>query len=444
MAEDQNREDLLKSQLANLLTTGKMPNELAESNFFGAKANALNTPEFLNDYLAGQRGQQQSLAATGKFDTEVLPNKIAFTNREYGNKILNFDVQDPILRQVARELEQVPEQPGIGFNMQPKPTKVTEPKATPSALFATMQQLESNGRRYGKDGKLLTSPKGAQGENQVMPATQRAPGYGVTPARDDSPDEIARVGKDYLAAMYQRYGNEELALAAYNGGPAMLDKVLKQAQATGQDWRTLLPDETRNYIAKSGYSNQQMPLFANMAKPTDETPFTNLMNTGNRSARMAGILAAADPKNIAAMAGKEEANQGKIANLEGKYQAATDRNETAIKIAQIAGAHKETIEAGKLIAKAQAALDRSYTKEGEQEIIEAVFNRTGKQPTKTEVQRYLESNRKAIQAEMDGLIATRDYYRKLISPDYKPPEIAKAETPQAGSTIKYDSKGNRI
>jgi hypothetical protein len=64
-----------------------------------------------------------------------------------------------------------------------------------SRLTAAVRQEESGGKRYGPDGKLLTSPKGAQGEMQVMPGTQRDPGYGVVPAKDGSPEEIARVGR---------------------------------------------------------------------------------------------------------------------------------------------------------------------------------------------------------------------------------------------------------
>ena len=103
---------------------------------------------------------------------------------------------------------------------------------------------ESGGRRYDRSGNLLTSPKGAQGEMQVMPGTQRDPGFGVEPARDSSPDEIARVGRDYLKALRSRYGDDKLAAIAYNMGPGATDKWL----AAGAD-PSRLPAETRNYVA---------------------------------------------------------------------------------------------------------------------------------------------------------------------------------------------------
>lgn len=107
--------------------------------------------------------------------------------------------------------------------------------------------LESAGKRFGKDGKLLTSPKGAQGEMQVMPATVTDPGFGVKPAVDNSADEIARVGRDYIAAMQNRYGDPDKALAAYNAGPGAVDKAIA---AHGADWLAHLPDETQKYVAK--------------------------------------------------------------------------------------------------------------------------------------------------------------------------------------------------
>jgi soluble lytic murein transglycosylase len=36
---------------------------------------------------------------------------------------------------------------------------------------------------------------------QLMPGTAADPGFGVAPAKDGSPQENVRVGKDYLGAM---------------------------------------------------------------------------------------------------------------------------------------------------------------------------------------------------------------------------------------------------
>jgi hypothetical protein len=110
-------------------------------------------------------------------------------------------------------------------------------------LRAAIMQRESGGRRYGKDGNLLTSSKGAQGEMQVMPGTARDPGFGVKAARSDSPDELRRVGDEYASMLLNRYQDPKLAMIAYNMGPGATDKWL----ASGADVKKL-PKETQSYI----------------------------------------------------------------------------------------------------------------------------------------------------------------------------------------------------
>jgi hypothetical protein len=85
-------------------------------------------------------------------------------------------------------------------------------------------------------------------EMQVMDATNGDPGYGVTPARDDSPEERARVGRDYLAAMTEKYqGDTDKIMAAYNAGPGAVDAQVKER---GAAWLDGMPKETRDYVAK--------------------------------------------------------------------------------------------------------------------------------------------------------------------------------------------------
>jgi hypothetical protein len=112
-------------------------------------------------------------------------------------------------------------------------------------LVAAVKQAESRGKRYADNGKLTTSSKGALGEMQVMPKTIRDPGFGVIPAKDASPDEIARVGKDYLQAMTKKYGDTEKALIAYNMGPGATDKWIAAGGKTEK-----LPEETKTYVER--------------------------------------------------------------------------------------------------------------------------------------------------------------------------------------------------
>lgn len=116
-------------------------------------------------------------------------------------------------------------------------------------LDEIVKHIESGGRRYAADGELLTSPKGAQGEMQVMPATARDPGFGIKPAADDSPEELARVGREYRRAMLERYkGDTDKMFAAYNAGPGAVDAAVK---AHGDGWLAHMPDETRGYVGKA-------------------------------------------------------------------------------------------------------------------------------------------------------------------------------------------------
>jgi soluble lytic murein transglycosylase-like protein len=111
-------------------------------------------------------------------------------------------------------------------------------------LHNAVKQAESRGQRYDEKGNLLTSPKGAQGEMQVMPKTSMDPGFGVAPAKGGTPDEIARVGRDYLKAMVDKYGDTQKALIAYNWGPGNTDKWL----ASGANPK-VLPAETQKYVS---------------------------------------------------------------------------------------------------------------------------------------------------------------------------------------------------
>jgi len=116
-----------------------------------------------------------------------------------------------------------------------------------------------------KKVSVLTSPKGAQGEMQVMPKTQRDPGFGVTPAKNKSGEEIARVGTDHLAAMEKKYGDRTLAAIAYNMGPGATDKWI----AAGSDF-TKLPAETQGYVQKvMGTSSVPATTQTKATPPTD-------------------------------------------------------------------------------------------------------------------------------------------------------------------------------
>lgn len=133
-------------------------------------------------------------------------------------------------------------------------------------LFNITAQTESGNRDYA-NGRPVRSPKGALYAMQVMPGTNRDPGFGVRAARDNSPEESNRVGRDYLVAMKDRYGGDMAkAWAAYNWGPGNLDRAIA---ANGENWMQAAPEETRAYVEKNmaALGNQGAPQSPQQAEP---------------------------------------------------------------------------------------------------------------------------------------------------------------------------------
>jgi hypothetical protein len=106
----------------------------------------------------------------------------------------------------------------------------------PPSFYDAIIKVESGG------DPNAVSKKGALGRMQVMPATARNPGYGVKPAKNSSSGELERVGKDYYDAMYKKFGDHRLALAAYNAGPTAVERADRNISK--------LPEETRKYVPK--------------------------------------------------------------------------------------------------------------------------------------------------------------------------------------------------
>lgn len=90
------------------------------------------------------------------------------------------------------------------------------------------------------------SHAGAMGLMQLMPGT--AKGLGVKDPYD--PTQNVNGGTSYIAQMLKKYGNTELALAAYNWGPGNMDKAIKKYGADWSKIRANAPKETQNYVSK--------------------------------------------------------------------------------------------------------------------------------------------------------------------------------------------------
>jgi len=106
-----------------------------------------------------------------------------------------------------------------------------------SPLTAAQIKFESSGNPNA------VSPKGAHGLMQLMPSTAANPGFGITPAQDNSPQENVRVGQEYQQALIKKYGDTGLGLMAYNWGTDNVDKWL----SAGAD-PNKVPKETQDYV----------------------------------------------------------------------------------------------------------------------------------------------------------------------------------------------------
>lgn len=144
---------------------------------------------------------------------------------------------------------------------------------------------ESGGRQFGKDGQPLTSPKGAIGIAQVMPATgpEAAKLAGVewdeNRYKTDSNYNKA-LGLAYFQKQLQDNGGDvQKAWAAYNAGPGALQAAIKKAEQSvrlnqtdptvqAHTWFDFMPKETKDYVAKNskayeaGQGQGQRPAFA--------------------------------------------------------------------------------------------------------------------------------------------------------------------------------------
>ena len=164
-----------------------------------------------------------------------------------------------------------------------------------------IRTVESGGRPDA------VSPKGAQGVMQVMPNTQTDPGFGVAPAKDKSPQELERVGRDYYAAMQNRYGHDTLAAIAYNMGPGKTDAWLQ----AGGDFNKL-PAETQAYIGKVNLANamqsRQAPTAAApaAAAPMASTPAFNQVKPMPELPKSAPLAPPEFADNFPVVAGEEK------------------------------------------------------------------------------------------------------------------------------------------
>jgi hypothetical protein len=136
----------------------------------------------------------------------------------------------------------------------------------PESHIRAVMKVESGGNPASR------SPKGAAGLMQIMPDTYAdlSKRYGLGPDRFDPTNNIMG-GAAYLGEMYERFGDWNEAIQAYNMGPGRAMRV-RNGTAT-------VPPETRNYLPKvqaalgiSGQVGDQAKLGATQDKGGDMVP----------------------------------------------------------------------------------------------------------------------------------------------------------------------------
>ena len=156
------------------------------------------------------------------------------------------------------------------FGLTPTPSAPGDVGATVSddQQFEAIVKIEGGTDR---NGRFLTSPKGAIGPAQVMPGTApeaaRLAGlpYDERRYKTDAAYNLA-LGKAYYRKQLSDFGDPIKAAAAYNAGPGRtrppkagesdpgLRGAMRRAAAAGRPdaWREFLPKETRDYIKSFG------------------------------------------------------------------------------------------------------------------------------------------------------------------------------------------------
>lgn len=117
-------------------------------------------------------------------------------------------------------------------------------------LLDNLKLIESGGRHFNDDGTLVTSPAGALGAYQWMPASAKNPGYGI---QGFDPTTISEEGmrgktKEYLRQiqLHNPTWNKEKVLRAYNAGPTTMARAEDKFNETGKS----ITDEAYNYPYK--------------------------------------------------------------------------------------------------------------------------------------------------------------------------------------------------
>lgn len=142
----------------------------------------------------------------------------------------------------------------------------------------------------------------AAGMWQFIPGTARIMGVKQNWWFDGRRDvlESTRAGYDFLTQLYEKFGDWQLALAAYNAGPGAVQRAINRNVAAGLPtdfWSLRLPAETRAYVPRFIAVAQIIKSpesFGISLRPVLDKPFFQVVETRGQvdmtaAARIAGI-----------------------------------------------------------------------------------------------------------------------------------------------------------
>ena len=219
----------------------------------------ITTDPTTGEQMMTVKGRPQDLSASNPNTPTVTPAAPKFNMpNQQPNQYMdlgNSANKEPVAYQPPTPPAPVaPVAPAAPPVQQPPVQQAPAPAAPmqPNPVFDRMLQVESGNQQFTPQGQIVTSPKGALGAAQIMPATAAQPGYGVAPA---TPEEIATpegnraFGQRYYEGLLRHFGgDQQKATAAYNAGPGRVQQNVAANQ--GQMNVSQLPQETQGYLQK--------------------------------------------------------------------------------------------------------------------------------------------------------------------------------------------------
>lgn len=177
----------------------------------------------------------------------------------------------------------------------------------PAQVFKGIIQVESGGKQFDDNGLAVTSPKGAIGIAQIMPATGPEAAKLAGVAWDENKFRTdagynQSLGEAYYNSLQAKYKDPALAALAYNWGMGNVDKHLEKSgdprkgEVSMDYFLTTVPSkEARQYVPKvmaaAGMGGTNGPIDMDMAKnyassiqdPKEREEFVKLAEQENKA-----------------------------------------------------------------------------------------------------------------------------------------------------------------